>query len=130
MSWSQHPKKFRLSFTAPEWELSRCVIGSSPCRANDRKIIGADIQTVEFGWPIGMPLCRSLGGGLWEVRSKIMDGIARVIFFLHEGKLVILNGFIKKTQKTPDAEIELAQKRKKEEEAWATKISVPLSTIS
>ena len=82
----------------------------------DRKIIGADIQTVEFGWPIGMPLCRSLGGGLWEVRSNITKGIARIIFFLHEEKLVILNGFVKKTQKTPDGEIELARKRKKETE--------------
>ncbi len=66
----------------------RTPLGAEPVRdwikslpANDRKIIGADIQTVEFGWPIGMPLCRSLGGGLWEVRSKITDGIARIIFF-------------------------------------------------
>ena len=90
-------------------------MGAEPVRdwikslsVNDRKVIGADIQTVEFGWPVGMPLCRSLGGGLWEVRSNITDGIARVIFFLHLGKLVILNGFVKKTRKTPDTEIELA----------------------
>ena len=81
---------------------------------DDRKILGADIHTVELGWPVGMPLCKSLGGGLWEVRSNITHGIARVIFFLHEGNLVILNGFVKKTRKTPSAEIDLARKRKKE----------------
>lgn len=99
-------------------------MGAEPVRdwikslsADDRKVIGADIQTIEFGWPIGMPLCRSLGDGLWEVRSNITDGIARVIFFLHHGNLVILNGFVKKTRKTPEAEIELARKRKKETES-------------
>lgn len=99
-------------------------MGAEPVRdwikslsADDRKIIGADIQTVEFGWPIGMSLCSPLGGGLWEVRSTIADGIARLIFFLHEGNLVILNGFVKKTQKTPTAEIELARKRRKEVES-------------
>jgi phage-related protein len=80
----------------------------------DMKIVGHDLQSVEFGWPVGMPLCRPLGGGLWEVRSRITDGIARIIFFLYEGKLVVLNGFVKKTQKTPIAEIELARRRKKE----------------
>ena len=99
-------------------------MGAEPVRdwfkslsADDRKVIGADIQTVEFGWPIGMPLCRPLGGGLWEVRSNIRDGIARVIFFLHQGNLIILNGFVKKTRKTPEAEIELARKRQKETES-------------
>jgi phage-related protein len=65
----------------------RTAKGTEPVRdwikslsAEDRRIIGADIQTLEFGWPIGMPLCKSLGGGLWEVRSNITDGIARVIF--------------------------------------------------
>jgi phage-related protein len=91
-----------------EWLKSLSVV--------DRRIVGADIATVEYGWPVGMPVCRSLGKGLWEVRSNITDGIARVIFFLHDGKLVLLNGFVKKTQKTPDDEIELALKRKRETE--------------
>jgi phage-related protein len=102
----------------------RTPLGAEPVRdwfkslsADDRKAIGADIQTVEFGWPIGMPLCKSLGDGLWEVRSNIRDGIARVIFFLHQGNLIILNGFVKKTRKTPEAEIELARKRMKETES-------------
>ena len=82
--------------------------------ADDRKIIGDDIRTAEFGWPVGMPLCRSMKGrkGLWEIRSKIGDGrIARVFFCAHEGNMVLLHGFIKKTQKTPDKEIDIAMKR-------------------
>ena len=84
--------------------------------AADRKIIGGDIATVEWGWPIGMPVCRPLGDGLYEVRSHIKDGIARILFCHHDAKLVLLNGFVKKTQKTPPDEIDLARKRKKEME--------------
>ncbi|MBM3607590.1 MAG: type II toxin-antitoxin system RelE/ParE family toxin [Alphaproteobacteria bacterium] len=83
--------------------------------ADDRRTVGYDIQTVEFGWPMGMPLCRSLGGGLWEVRSDLMDGkIARVIFSLSGGQMVLLHAFIKKTQKTPQQDIALAAKRNKD----------------
>lgn len=80
----------------------------------DRKAIGDDIRTAEFGWPIGMPLCRSLKGrkGLWEIRSNLGDGrIARVVFCAHEGSMVLLPGFIKKSQKTPDKELDVAEKR-------------------
>jgi len=81
----------------------------------DRKIIGEDIKDVEFSWPIGMPLCRPLGAGLWEVRSNITDGrIARVLFCVHREQMVLLHAFIKKTQKTPLADIDLATKRRKE----------------
>ncbi|MFN7919805.1 MAG: type II toxin-antitoxin system RelE/ParE family toxin [Bryobacteraceae bacterium] len=81
----------------------------------DRQIVGTDIQKVEFGWPIGMPYCRSLGDGLWEVRSDLTDGkIGRVIFCVMSGRMVLLNGFIKKTQKTPQGEVDLALKRMKE----------------
>jgi len=81
----------------------------------DRKIIGEDIKDVEFSWPIGMPLCRPLGRGLWEVRSDITDGrIARVLFSVEGGRMVLLHGFIKKMQKTPAADLELAVKRRKE----------------
>ena len=80
----------------------------------DRKGIGEDIKDVEFSWPIGMPLVRSLGSGLWEVRSSLPRGrIARVIFCVEQGCMVLLNGFIKKTQKTPQHDIDLALKRKK-----------------
>ena len=76
---------------------------------------GEDIKDVEFAWPIGMPLCRSLGKGLWEVRSNLTSGrIARVLFCDLEGKMILLHAFIKKTQKTPPADLELAVKRKRE----------------
>jgi phage-related protein len=84
-------------------------------RPEDRRIIGFDIATAEFGWPLGMPLCRSLGSGLWEVRSNITQGrIARVIFCIAQGHMVLLHGFIKKSQKTPKAELETARKRQKD----------------
>jgi phage-related protein len=98
--------------------------GSRPVRdwllelsREDRRAIGADIQRVEFGWPLGMPYCRSLGHGLWEVRSHLAGGrIARVLFAIADSEMVLLHGFEKKTQKTPPAEIELAMRRKREVE--------------
>lgn len=81
----------------------------------DRKLIGEDIKDVEFSWPIGMPLCRSLGDGLWEVRSQLPQGrIARVIFCIAAGRMVLLHGFMKKTQRTPISDRELALNRMKE----------------
>ena len=83
--------------------------------ADDRRILGEDIKDVEFAWPIGMPLCRPLGRGLWEVRSTLTQGrIARVLFCEHEGRMLLLHAFIKKTQKTPEADLELAVRRMKE----------------
>jgi phage-related protein len=81
----------------------------------DCKIIGADIKTVEFSWPIGMPICKPIGRGLYEVRSNLRDGkIARVIFCIEDNKMILLHGFIKKSQKTPEQELNLAFKRKRE----------------
>lgn len=83
--------------------------------ADDRRLVGKDIQKVEFGWPIGMPYCRPLGHGLWEVRSDLTNGkIGRVIFCIVAGEMVLLHGFVKKAQKTPSQEIDLALKRKRE----------------
>jgi phage-related protein len=80
--------------------------------ADERKEIGRDLMRAQWRWPVGMPLCRSLGGGLWEVRSSIPGNrIARVLFCIHDGSIVALHGFIKKTQKTPQAELDLAKKR-------------------
>ena len=85
--------------------------------ADDRHTIGTDIRTVELGWPIGMPTCRPLGGGLWEVRSKLTQKrIRRVIFCIAQGHMVLLHAFIKKTQKTPKKDLNIARKRKKEVE--------------
>jgi phage-related protein len=83
--------------------------------AADRTTIGKDIAKAEFGWPIGMPSCRSLGGGVFEIRSNLSDGkIGRVVFGIVGGEMVLLDGFIKKTQTTPKADLDLARKRLKE----------------
>ena len=90
-----------------EWILALSV--------EDRKLVGRDIQKVEFGWPLGMPYCRSLGNGLWEVRSDLTGGkIARVIFAVAGERMVLLHGFLKKTQKTSTQDLQLALKRMKE----------------
>jgi phage-related protein len=81
----------------------------------DRRAIGQDIATAEFGWPVGMPLCRSLGKGLFEIRSNISSGrIARVILAVVDGRMLLLHGLVKKTRKTPKPDLDLAAKRLKE----------------
>jgi phage-related protein len=100
----------------------RSATGSDPVRewlrslpAEDRRVIGGDLATLQVGWPIGMPLCRSLGGGLWELRSNLPSRrIARLLFFAAEGKLGVVHGFVKKTRKTPTEDIVLARRRMKE----------------
>jgi len=83
----------------------------------DRRIIGEDLRTVQIGWPLGMPLCRPLGGGLYEVRSTLAGNrITRFVFFQHEATLVIVEGFIKKSKATPDEVLKLSRKRKNEYE--------------
>jgi phage-related protein len=96
--------------------------GSEPVRdwlklkvsTSARKEIGADIKTVQFGWPIGMPVVRKMESGLWEVRSKIPEGIARVLFTVIGSEMILLHGFIKKSSSTPKEDLELARKRMKE----------------
>lgn len=100
----------------------RTEAGNEPVRdwlksltpVEDRKQIGIDIKTVEFGWPLGMPICRPLGDGLYEVRSTLSSHrIARVVFYIDvQSRMVLLHGFIKKSQKTPQADLELARKNK------------------
>lgn len=80
----------------------------------ERKIIGEDIKMAQEGWPLGMPLVGNLGKGLWEVRSTLQNTIARVFFVMHQGQMVLLHGFIKKTQKTTSQDLELGLKRAKE----------------
>jgi len=74
-------------------------------------VIGADIKTVEYGWPVGMPVCRSMGEGLWEVRSSLVSRIARVLFCVAGDRMWLLHGFIKKQQKTPKQDLALARGR-------------------
>ena len=82
----------------------------------DMRTIGFDIKTVQYGYPIGMPLTRVLHGtnGSEEVRCNISNGIARVIFYVKDNTMVLLHGFIKKSQETPKKELDIAIKRYKE----------------
>ncbi|MBI5774709.1 MAG: type II toxin-antitoxin system RelE/ParE family toxin [Verrucomicrobia bacterium] len=77
----------------------------------NRRIIGEDLKTVQFGWPLGMPLVRKLDKGLWEVRVRLPDGIGRILFTTGEGQMILLHSFIKKSQKTPPDDLELAKNR-------------------
>jgi phage-related protein len=81
----------------------------------DRRIVGEGLKQLEYGWPIGMPLCRALGGGLFELRASLASKrIARVIVCIFEGELYALHGFIKKTRKTPESDLKLARIRKRQ----------------
>ena len=82
----------------------------SPSR-EDRRAIGEDIKTAQYGWPLGMPLIRKLERGLWEVRSNINQGIARVLFAVDGNMMILLHGFIKKSQKTPLTDLNTARRR-------------------
>ena len=82
---------------------------------DNRHAIGQDLMRVQYRWPVGMPLCRPLGDGLWEVRTDLPSRtIARVLFCIQEGRILLLHGFIKKTRKTPDMDLALARKRRRE----------------
>jgi phage-related protein len=82
--------------------------------AADRRAIGEEIRTVQLGWPLGMPVVRKLGADLWEVRVRIRDGIARVLFTIEDGDAVLLHGFVKKSQKIPADELATALNRLKQ----------------
>lgn len=83
--------------------------------AADRQAVGQDLMRAQWRWPVGMPLCRAMGQGLWEIRTELPSNrIARVLLCLDEGVLVALHPFIKKTQRTPDDQLALARKRRKE----------------
>lgn len=83
-------------------------------KREERRIIGEDLKMVQTGWPLGMPLVRSMGKGLWELRSTLPNTIARVFFIMHDSQMVLLHGFIKKVQKTPQQDLEIALARAKE----------------
>ena len=98
----------------------RSSLGNEPVKVwikslglEERKTIGEEIKLVQLGWPIGMPLVRSLRGGLWEIRIRLVNRIARVVFVVFEGNIVLLHGFIKKQQETPKADLQLAVKQLK-----------------
>ena len=78
---------------------------------DEKRIIGEDVKTVQFGWPLGMPIVRKLEPGLWEVRSTLADKIARAIFTVKDQQMVLLHGFIKKSDKTPQDDLNVAHQR-------------------
>jgi len=97
----------------------RSVSGNEPVREwlkslskRDKKAIGGDIKTVQFGWPLGMPVVRKIGQGLWEIRCRLDNRIARILFTIQGEQMVLLHGFIKKSQKTSQADLQLAKDRK------------------
>lgn len=106
-------------------EFYRSARGREPVRdfllhqlgADERKLVAKDIRTVEYGWPLGMPVCRNLRNGLLEVRSDLGERICRILFCLDGGRMILLHGFIKKAQATPAVEMQTALRRKKE---WET----------
>ena len=99
----------------------RTELGTEPVRrwlkslpVSHRKAIGEDIKTVQFGWPLGMPLVEKIEPYLWEVRTKVPDGITRVLFTVDGQMMILLHGFIKKTRKIPQTEINTARTRLKQ----------------
>ena len=83
-----------------------------------RKMVGEDLYTLQLGWPVGMPLARKIEAGLWEQRSKVVNGIARILFTENTGRLILLHGFIKKSQKLPDSDLKLARQRLSAVKRW------------
>jgi phage-related protein len=102
----------------------RTLVGAEPVREwlkelpeEERHAIGKDLLRAQWRWPVGMPLCRAMGGGLWEIRPDLpTKRTARVLLCLYREHLVALHGFIKKTRATPVEDLALARKRKKESE--------------
>jgi phage-related protein len=114
------PSKLPILLPILEVRFFKTTSGKEPVREwlkivakEDRKSIGEDIKTAQFGWPLGMPLVRKLEKNLWEVRTPITDGIARVIFTVIGNQMVLLHSFVKKSQKIPIKELEMARKRLK-----------------
>jgi phage-related protein len=104
----------------------RTEAGGEPVRVwlkglarEDRKRIGEDIKTVEFGWPIGMPVCRFVRDGVYEVRTNLSQNrIARVLFYIdRKSRMVLLHGFVKKTQRTPQQDLDLAASNKRKHQS-------------
>lgn len=97
----------------------RSALGNEPVREwlkalsrHERQVIGTEIKAVQIGWPLGMPLVRKLESGLWEIRIDLADTVGRVLFTISDGVMVLLHGFIKKSQKTPAVDLAVARQRK------------------
>jgi len=104
-------KKLEVKFYATGQGREPVRLWLKELKKEDKKVIGEDIKTVQFGWPLGMPLVRNLEKGLSDLKG---ERIARVIFFMASNTMILVHGFIKKSQKTPQLELEIARKRKKQ----------------
>jgi len=111
------PKRLQVTFyrTARGLEPVRQWLRDQP--SADRRAIGEALKEIEADWPVGMPLCRPMGKGLYEARVTLQDRIARIFFVPAGGKAIILHAFIKKSATTPKTELDLARKRQKD---WET----------
>jgi phage-related protein len=96
----------------------RTVSGNEPvrewllaCSQSDKRTVGTDIRTIQYRWPLGMPLVRKMGKDLWEVRSHLENGISRVLFTVDGNQIVLLHGFVKKSVKTPRSDLQIAKAR-------------------
>ncbi len=111
-----HGKRITVSFYRSETGREPVREWLLELRSADRRTIGEDLKTTEFGWPIGMPVCRQMKGhrDLYEVRSNLSDGkIGRVLFTISGTDMVLLHGFIKKSQKTPQGDLDVALQRQR-----------------
>ena len=110
-----HPQKTPLIFFRTEGGIEPVRDWLRDLPPEDRREMGKDLMRAQWRWPVGMPLCRPMGEGLWEIRTDLPSNrIARVLLGVDEGALVALHAFIKKTQKTPHSELAVARKRLKE----------------
>ena len=114
MAADKHPSKLMVLFYVTDTgnEPVREWLRSLPMA--HKKIIGEDLKTIQYGWPLGMPLVRKMEPGIWEMRTKLPTGIVRMFFTINDKSLVLLHGFIKKSQKTPTKELDTARNRKKD----------------
>lgn len=118
-SWLDRPKKVIHS------EFYKTDAGNEPVREflrkklmpEERSAVGKDIRTVEYGWPIGMPVCKDLKNGLLEVRTRLGARTCRVLFAIYGNRMILLHGFVKKDQKTPQREMKSALDHKKQMES-------------
>jgi phage-related protein len=99
----------------------RSETGNEPVREwlralprEDRHTIGEDLLTVQYAWPVGKPLVDYLGSGIWEVRSRLANRIARTLFIVADEDIVLVHGFIKKRQRTPAHDLDLARRRRRQ----------------
>lgn len=110
--------KLELSFFRSEQQVEPIREWLKELTKEEKRIIGTDLKTIQFGWPLGMPLVKNVGNSIWEARSHLPQGkISRIFFVIYNDTIVLLHGFIKKAQKIPQKELHLAKKRRQQLEA-------------